>query len=81
LDTRTSVAERYDAWVQRGIRQRLTALQTGCRSYYFAASGRNVTQWPWSHLVYLMSLRMLPLFGFRPVRFARQRPNGLELPQ
>jgi cation diffusion facilitator CzcD-associated flavoprotein CzcO len=83
IDTRRTVADRYDRWVQRGIAKKLTALTTGCHNYYLSRTGRNVTQWPHTHLTYLLSTRLLQKVGFRRIDFAAAvaRPGGPPEPE
>jgi cation diffusion facilitator CzcD-associated flavoprotein CzcO len=59
LDTRPRLAERVDRWVQGQIAVTMSSAGAGCRNYYHAASGKNVTQWPRSHTVYRIALRAL----------------------
>ncbi|MCD9196979.1 flavin-containing monooxygenase [Aeromicrobium wangtongii] len=42
-----------------------SAADAGCNNYYVSESGRNVTQWPTSHLRYILALRR----GFGRLRF------------
>lgn len=68
FDTRPAIAARYDRWVQSNISTKLSALNTGCHNYYVSASGKNVTQWPLTHLAYSIALRLLPTIGIRNER-------------
>jgi cation diffusion facilitator CzcD-associated flavoprotein CzcO len=63
VDTRSGTARRFDSWVQGQIRERLSALTTGCHNYYHTSTGKNVTQWPHSHLVYRALSLLLPYWG------------------
>lgn len=74
IDTRPGVAVRYDRWVQKGIADKLSSLTTGCINYYTSATGKNVTQWPHTHFVYLAAVQVLGRVGL--VRRAGPRPVG-----
>lgn len=63
VDTRPMALTRYDAWVQSGIRSKLSALAGGCHNYYTSVTGKNVTQWPHGHPLYRAVLRLLPRWG------------------
>jgi cation diffusion facilitator CzcD-associated flavoprotein CzcO len=90
VDTRADVAGRYDRWLQGQIGRRLSALASGCGNYYHSATGRNVTQWPRSHTVYLALTRLLPRWGLvfrrepaaarRPARESRDPVRGVSAP-
>lgn len=55
VDTRPEQMERYVRWIDEQNGERWSALATGCNNYYFSSTGRNVTQWPLSHLRYWWS--------------------------
>ena len=80
IDTHPRAAKRYDAWVQREIARKLTALSAGCANYYHSASGKNVTQWPLSHTAYMLVTRVGARWGLvraRPVvRVDAGQPGG-----
>lgn len=59
--------DKFNSWLGDYIEKRLTA-QTHCHNYYFSPSGRNVTQWPGSHVLFWLLTRALPLFGVRARR-------------
>jgi hypothetical protein len=40
-------------------------MESGCRNYYHSPGGANVTQWPGSHLKYLVVTRLLDRWGIR----------------
>jgi cation diffusion facilitator CzcD-associated flavoprotein CzcO len=63
IDTRPWAARRYDAWVQKGIARKMSSAESGCANYYRTASGKNVTQWPFSHTMYLFATRLGSRFG------------------
>ena len=56
---------------------------TGVRAYYHDSRGANITQWPSSHLKYLVTVRAMGLRGLRPARFAatRVRPVSRSSPR
>jgi len=65
VDTREWAVQRYDRWVERANHRLRNAYDGGCHNYYHSASGKNVTQWPYSHLVYACLVRLLPALGLR----------------
>ena len=64
VDTRPGVARLYDNWVQRSIRRRRDSTGAGCHNYFHSATGKNVTQWPYSAYTYALAARVLPSIGF-----------------
>jgi cation diffusion facilitator CzcD-associated flavoprotein CzcO len=73
FDTRPGIASRYDRWVQGSIQRRRDSNQAGCHNYFHAASGKNVTQWPYSAYLYGMLARGLPPLG---LVYSRRRDKG-----
>jgi cation diffusion facilitator CzcD-associated flavoprotein CzcO len=55
VDTDPESMDKYVEWIDRQNGERWSALATGCNNYFFSATGRNVTQWPLSHLRYWWS--------------------------
>jgi cation diffusion facilitator CzcD-associated flavoprotein CzcO len=78
VDTRPSVATRYDRWLQARVSSHLSAQSSGCTNYYTVGTGRNVTQWPGSHTLYLLVTRLLAPLGW--IR-RRPRPSAVALPE
>jgi cation diffusion facilitator CzcD-associated flavoprotein CzcO len=74
VDTRPAISGRYNGWVQAGIARKLTALTAGCHNYYFTDTGRNVTQWPHSHITYRLAIRLLSRIG---LTFSRHDPRSV----
>ena len=72
LDTRPNVARTYDRWIRRANHERRGSAEQGCHNYYQASSGKNVTQWPYSHLAYALAARILPRVGFTVAKRKRQ---------
>jgi cation diffusion facilitator CzcD-associated flavoprotein CzcO len=68
IDTRLAMARRYDRWIQKAIRKRRGAFAAGCHNYYYSATGKNVTQWPFSHMAYALATKILPVFGLVTTR-------------
>jgi hypothetical protein len=66
LDVRQSVMERYNRRIQTAMEN--TVWTAGCTSYYRAASGRIVTQLPYSGGRYWARTRVFPLWKFRALR-------------
>jgi cation diffusion facilitator CzcD-associated flavoprotein CzcO len=65
VETRAWAAQRYDRWVERANHRLRSAYDGGCHNYYHSAGGKNVTQWPYSHLVYACLVRLLPAIGLK----------------
>jgi cation diffusion facilitator CzcD-associated flavoprotein CzcO len=63
VDTRPDAEERYVRWIDRQIARHATAMEAGCHNYYHSESGANVTQWPRTHIVYLVCTRLLWRWG------------------
>jgi cation diffusion facilitator CzcD-associated flavoprotein CzcO/predicted TIM-barrel fold metal-dependent hydrolase len=73
IDTRRKSYHRYSAWIDRLSDKHLTGQQQ-CNNYYYA-NGRNVTQFPASHLTYQLVTLILPLFGMKAQRHNEIRPG------
>jgi hypothetical protein len=43
-------------------------MDSDCTNYYHDRLGANITQWPSSHLKYLLTVRTMGYRGLRPVR-------------
>lgn len=67
VEVRRPAYEWYVAWIDKMADKRLTA-QRHCHNYYFSPSGRNVTQFPMSHLTYSLATKLLPPLGVRSIR-------------
>jgi cation diffusion facilitator CzcD-associated flavoprotein CzcO len=66
LEVSRGAYELYNLWLDHYSSTRLT-VQRRCHNYYFSATGRNVTQWPGSHLLFRLVTRVLPAFGIKEV--------------
>lgn len=55
----------YVRWIDGQIVKRASAMEAGCNNYYHTPEGRNVTQWPGSHLKYLLITKVLSRLGLR----------------
>lgn len=66
VDTSVSAERRWVQWIDHQIATRASAMEAGCHNYYHSESGANVTQWPGSHLRYLLLTRLLAGVGIRP---------------
>ena len=75
-DTNHGLARRVDRWVQSELGRRLSAVSTGCRNYNFAGTGKNVGQWPRSHISYRLAARLLTPWGL----VARRHPARADSP-
>jgi cation diffusion facilitator CzcD-associated flavoprotein CzcO len=69
VDTDRAAQDRYVAWIDRQLAAHASAMDSGCTNYYHDSSGANITQWPSSHLKYLVTVRALGRRGLRPTRF------------
>jgi cyclohexanone monooxygenase len=66
VDTDHAVQRRYIAWIDRQLAAHASAMDSGCTNYYHDDHGANITQWPSSHLKYLLVVRLLGRRGLRP---------------
>lgn len=57
FDVRQPVQDRYNAWLQG--RMRGITWNSGCGNYYHSASGKLVTNWPHSSVLYWLMTRVL----------------------
>ena len=69
VDTDGAAQDRYVAWIDRQLAAHASAMDSGCTNYYHDAGGFNITQWPSSHLKYLVTVRTMGRRGLRPTRF------------
>ncbi len=63
VHTDPAAQARYVRWIDRQLATRASAMEAGCHNYYHAESGANVTQWPGTHLRYLVMTRLLGRHG------------------
>jgi cyclohexanone monooxygenase len=68
VDTDRAAQDRYTAWIDRQLAAHASAMDSGCTNYYHDARGANITQWPSSHLRYLITVRARGRRGLRPAR-------------
>jgi cation diffusion facilitator CzcD-associated flavoprotein CzcO len=68
VDTDVAAQRRYVAWIDRQLAAHASAMNSGCTNYYHDEHGANITQWPSSHLKYLLVVRALGRRGLRPGR-------------
>lgn len=73
VDTDPAAQRRYVQWVDRQIAAHASAMNAGCTNYYHDEHGANITQWPSSHLAYLLAVRAIGRRGLRPARRAAAR--------
>lgn len=59
FDVRQRVQDRYNAWLQR--RMKGITWNSGCGNYYHSHSGKLVTNWPGSSVLYWLLTRLLPV--------------------
>jgi cyclohexanone monooxygenase len=69
VDTDGAAQARYVAWIDRQLAAHASAMDSGCTNYYHDSGGANITQWPSSHLKYLVTVRTMGRRGLRPTRF------------
>jgi len=67
LDTRKGALEWFVKWVDK-YNEKLLSATRHCHNYFYAADGRNVTQWPLPHLRYTVMLRLLMPLATRVFR-------------
>jgi cation diffusion facilitator CzcD-associated flavoprotein CzcO len=65
VDTKPERMERFVRWIDRHNNEKWSTLATGCNNYFFSSAGRNVTQWPLTHLRYALSARSAARFGMQ----------------
>ena len=59
VEVRPAATAAFDSVLQRGLEKVVAWGADYCHSYYHSETGRNVTQWPWSHDRYKWMARML----------------------
>jgi cation diffusion facilitator CzcD-associated flavoprotein CzcO len=69
VDTDRAAQSQYVEWIDRQLADRASAMDSGCTNYYHDSRGANITQWPASHLKYLLVVRTRGRRGLRPARF------------
>jgi cyclohexanone monooxygenase len=68
VDTDGAAQDRYVRWIDRQLAAHASAMDAGCTNYYHDSRGANITQWPSSHLRYLVTVRTMGRRGLRPAR-------------
>lgn len=71
VDTDSAAQRRYVEWIDRQLAAHASAMNAGCTNYYHDSRGANITQWPSSHLRYLLVVRTMGRRGLRPFRAVR----------
>lgn len=66
VDTDPAAQRRYITWIDEQLAAHASAMNSGCTNYYHDEHGANITQWPSSHLKYLLVVRIRGLRGLRP---------------
>jgi cation diffusion facilitator CzcD-associated flavoprotein CzcO len=66
VDTDADAQRGYVAWIDRQLAAHASAMDSGCTNYYHDSRGANITQWPASHLKYLLVVRIRGRRGLRP---------------
>ena len=65
VDTDPGAVTSWVRWIDRQLSTHASAMNSGCHNYYTVSGGANVTQWPRTHIVYLLITRLLGLRGLR----------------
>ncbi|MEH0108854.1 NAD(P)/FAD-dependent oxidoreductase [Tersicoccus sp. MR15.9] len=78
IDTDPAAEARWVRWIDEQLATHASAMNAGCHNYYTVAGGANVTQWPRTHLVYLVVTR---LFGTAGLRFRKPAPRPVAVPE
>ena len=65
VDTDAAATTEWVSWIDRQLDTHASAMNSGCHNYYTVANGANVTQWPRTHLVYLLLTRFTRRRGLR----------------
>lgn len=73
VDTSPEALERWIEWVDHKLATDASAMEAGCTNYYHSRSGENATQWPDTHLRYLV---MTKLWRSRGITFSPPATNG-----
>jgi hypothetical protein len=63
IDVRPEVQRSYNTWVSAA--SRTTVWESGCRSWYTTASGRNTNNWPDHTFLYRYRVRRFDLASYR----------------
>jgi cation diffusion facilitator CzcD-associated flavoprotein CzcO len=71
VDTDERIQRRYVRWIDDQIARKASAMESGCRNYYHSPGGANITQWPGTHLKYLLVTRLLARIGIRETAVQR----------
>lgn len=79
VDTSELAQKRWVTWIDDQIARKANAMEAGCRNYYHAPNGANITQWPGAHLKYLMATKLLAPLGIRPVRVPHPSPEPVQV--
>jgi cation diffusion facilitator CzcD-associated flavoprotein CzcO len=76
LDVRPDVQQSFNAWV--GTASRTSVWESGCRSWYTTASGRNTNNWPDHTFLYRYRVRRFDLGRYRvmPKRTGTAAPGA-----
>ncbi|WBU37077.1 flavin-containing monooxygenase [Homoserinibacter sp. YIM 151385] len=65
VDTDAGATREWVRWIDEQLDTHASAMSAGCHNYYTVAGGANVTQWPRTHLIYLLVTRLLRGRGLR----------------
>ncbi|MGH2849177.1 MAG: flavin-containing monooxygenase, partial [Solirubrobacteraceae bacterium] len=73
IDTSPAALCLYVRWIDRAVSRRLDAMSSGlCNNYFRAPSGRDVVSWPYSHLAFHATTRIVPRLAMRTTGAARR---------
>ncbi|MFY1671368.1 flavin-containing monooxygenase [Plantactinospora sp. WMMB334] len=77
VDTTPEALDRWIRWVDQKLATDASAMEAGCTNYYHSGSGANATQWPGTHLRYLV---MTKLWRGRGITFSPPAAAGRREP-
>lgn len=63
VETNQDATRAWVRWIDDQLRTHASAMDSGCHNYYTMENGANVTQWPRTHLVYLIATRLFARRG------------------
>ena len=72
IDTTAEAQRRYVEWIDKRLEGKASAMEASCHNYYHTPDGKNVTQWPGSHVLYLAMTKLVSRRGLRRVASPRR---------
>lgn len=80
IEVRRSWFDRFESELRKGL-GRIEAYTGGCHSMYITESGKNVTQWPWSHRRYEWWTKLMRVPATRLRRDSERAGRGAAAPR